>query len=112
MILSNIDNSDPNSFKCAIAGKMTLTIIVQINPTNEHKKLNDGKKMATASDKTMSMIFTNESINSMAKSLGNMPVSISSKPSANGNIVSVNLLIAVRIISHVSIVIRVFPFSD
>mmetsp|Transcript_20101 Transcript_20101/g.43638 ORF Transcript_20101/g.43638 Transcript_20101/m.43638 type:complete len:120 (+) Transcript_20101:124-483(+) len=109
MILSNIDNLVPNNFKCANAGKITLTIIVQINPTSEHKKLNDGKNIATANARNMSTIFTTESTSSIARSLGRIPVNISSKPRAKGNIVKVNLLMAVKIISHVNPDIRPPP---
>lgn len=112
MSLSRIDKVAPNNFKCAAAGKMTDTIMVQISPTKEHRKENDGKKIATAKEVKMSMSFTSESKSSIARSEGTIEVNISSKPNANGNIVNVNFDIAVNIISHVNPVISTVAFSD
>mmetsp|Transcript_20467 Transcript_20467/g.48078 ORF Transcript_20467/g.48078 Transcript_20467/m.48078 type:complete len:92 (+) Transcript_20467:278-553(+) len=91
---------------------MTDTIIVQINPTNEHRKLKLGKKTATASERNISEILTTESTTSIARSEGSTPVNISSNPSARGNIVNVNLLIAVNIINQVRPDISKPEFSD
>jgi len=42
-------NLDPNIFKCAAAGKTTLTDMVQIIPTNAQSKLNEGMHIETKS---------------------------------------------------------------
>mmetsp|Transcript_22190 Transcript_22190/g.33630 ORF Transcript_22190/g.33630 Transcript_22190/m.33630 type:complete len:145 (-) Transcript_22190:684-1118(-) len=106
---SDNGSEGPNNLRFASAGKITLTMTVHINPTSEHKNEKLGNQIATASARKMSTIFTTESTNSIARSLGNMFVSISSNPSANGNIVRVNLLHAVNIMSQVRQSIAKFP---
>lgn len=83
-IFSVIDNLGPNSFKCAAAGKIQLTAIVQIIPTREHKKLKEGINMATSKAKTINTNFIIEEAVSMVR---------------------VNFENAVSIMSHVSIFI-------
>merc|ERR1712232_275356 len=100
--LSQNDNSDPNIFKCAAAGKMTLTIIVQINPTREQSRLNDGTNIATNKAAPINVSLITEDTNSMTLSFVTNGAIISSKPRANGNAVRVNLEKAVNIISQVS----------
>lgn len=78
---------------------MTLTIIVQINPTREHKTLNDGTKTATARAAAIRSSLIIELRKSIQRSLGKHGAMISSNPSANGKAVSVNLENAVKIIS-------------
>jgi hypothetical protein len=112
MILSNVDRLVPNNFKCASAGNITEMIMLQMSPIREQRKLKDGNNIAIAKDRNMRNIFTTESTSSMARSFGRMPVNISSKPRAKGNIVSVNLLPAVKIISHVMIDMRTSVFSE
>lgn len=98
--ISVLESFSPNNCKCAAAGKITDTAMVQIKPTRAQMKLKDGTNMATAKDVTISTSLMTLAVRSIALSLGRMGATISSIPSARGNIVNVNLEKAVKIISQ------------
>mmetsp|Transcript_1061 Transcript_1061/g.1855 ORF Transcript_1061/g.1855 Transcript_1061/m.1855 type:complete len:107 (+) Transcript_1061:213-533(+) len=74
----------PNSFKCAAAGKTTLTSIEQINPTREQRKLNDGMNIATKSADTINVNLIKLYDISITLSVGINGAIISSTPNASG----------------------------
>mmetsp|Transcript_14343 Transcript_14343/g.13864 ORF Transcript_14343/g.13864 Transcript_14343/m.13864 type:complete len:133 (+) Transcript_14343:86-484(+) len=92
----------PNSFKWAAAGKIQLTVIVQTSPTKEQMKLNDGTYMATSSDRTIKTNLISEETISIIRSDGMQGATISSIPSAKGNIDRVYLENEAKMMSHVS----------
>ena len=97
-IFSHRGNWSPNIFKCAAAGKITLTIMVQMSPTSEHSMLKDGTNIATANDDPTRNNLMIDDTTSMTLSLGTATAIISSNPSANGKAVNVNFENAVNII--------------
>ena len=66
--MSHQASLDPKSFKCAAAGKITLTVIVQISPTKEQMKLNDGQYIATSKERSISTILIMDDQTSIALS--------------------------------------------
>ena len=84
---------------------MTDTIMVQIMPTSEHKKLKEGTNSATKSAARSKTTLIKMEIASMALSVDKNGAAISSIPMAKGNIVKVNFEKAVNIIRYVKIII-------
>jgi hypothetical protein len=86
---STVVRFGPNILRCAAAGKITETDIVQIRPTKEHKKLKDGKNTATQRAKIVNKSLIVDEAASTIRSLVRYGAIVSSSPNASGNIVSV-----------------------
>mmetsp|Transcript_44925 Transcript_44925/g.52646 ORF Transcript_44925/g.52646 Transcript_44925/m.52646 type:complete len:120 (-) Transcript_44925:1719-2078(-) len=108
MIFSKVLSFGPNILRCAPAGNITLTTMVHIKPTREHKRLKEGRNIATIKEP----IIKPYRITFDAISFGVSPTrngsTISSMPRERGNMSSVNLEKVVSTMSHI-IIVRAVP---